>query len=220
VQCKVGASFSAFIHDIEPPPASPTADQENGDFDLEQLSPGIVEHLPPGKNITFGTPPMTQGEAHKVYISTVLHAVASGIGITYESLTGDLSGVNFSSGRMGWIEMQRYIDSWRTNMVIPQVCKPTFKWWVESLVLTGDISERERSLISYNWTPPRREMIDPTKEIAGKIDAIKSGLETFSDVIRQSGKDPDMHMDELKKDFDKLQALGLQLDINPAAPQI
>jgi len=69
--------------------------------------------------------------------------------------------------------------------------------------------------VSVTWTPPRRELIDPTKEIPAKISAIRSGIETLSDVIRQSGGHPGDQFKEIKADNDAIDALGLILDSDP-----
>ena len=55
-------------------------------------------------------------------------------------------------------------------------------------------------------------MIDPTKEVPATVNAIKGGLLTLSEAIRQSGRDPENHLAEYKKDFDAVEKLGLTLD--------
>lgn len=42
--------------------------------------------------------------------------------VVVRTLSGDLSQINYLSGRMGWIEFQRSIDAWRWRMFIPQFC--------------------------------------------------------------------------------------------------
>jgi lambda family phage portal protein len=209
VRQKIAACFSAFVHDIETP-----ADLDNnskGESDIEKLEPGTIEHLPPGKDIKFGTPPLPQGEAYKFFISSMLHSIAVGIGVSYEGLTGDLSEVNFSSARMGWLEFGRNIDDWRANMLIPQFNDQVLSWFLEAIDFLGqDVSNTEAT-----WTAPRREMVDPTKEIPAKIKSMRAGISTLSDTIRENGKEPNKHFDELKADNEKIDSLGLVLDSDP-----
>lgn len=206
VKQKISACFSAFIKDIETP------DQEsNNEFDLEKLEPGIVEYLPPGKDITFASPPLPNSDSYKFYMAANLRSVAAGVGITYEALTGDYSEVNFSSARMGDLQFRSNVDNWQQNIVIPDLCSKTFDVFKATAILLGEPFDEATS----TWTVPRRDMIDPTKEIPAKIKAIRAGIETLSDSIRQNGKDPQKHFEEIKSDNDTIDSLELTLDSDP-----
>ena len=104
---------------IDGPNPSPGADRDVLDKNME---PGSVYNLPPGKEITFGNPPAV-GLEYEPYAAVTLRSIATGYGVTYESLTQDYSKVNFSSGRMGWIEFHRNVEQWRWNMLIPNLCE-------------------------------------------------------------------------------------------------
>lgn len=207
VRQKVAACYAAFVTDIEPPLDNGTPDQPA----IERLEPGIIEYLPPGKDIKFGTPPLPSSDSYPAYISTMLRAISTGLGISYEAMTNDYSQVNFSSGRMGWLEFQRNIDTWRRHMIGPKLNSRVFDWFRQGAELTGE----DMSNVSVSWTSPKREMIDPTKEVSAKIAAIRGGLESLSDVIRQNGKDPFDQLDEMRKDNQLLDQLGLVLDTDP-----
>jgi hypothetical protein len=63
----------------------------------------MIEYLPSGRDVRFATPGASGGYAE--YMRVQLHAIAAGMGLTYELLTGDLSQVNYSSIRAGLIEL-------------------------------------------------------------------------------------------------------------------
>lgn len=200
-QC--AAMFTAFIHDIEGvDDLDAEAEAEIG----EKMEPGIMEILPPGKDIKLSNPP--GADNYKEYTSVVLRSIASGLGITYESLTGDLSDVNFSAGRMGWLEMQRNIDTWQRVIMITQFLDPVFKAFKDGLELIGLGDDRLRAV----HTPPKREMIDPSKEIEAMKVAVRNGFKTLSSVARELGEDPDTHFAEIASDFQVIDDLGLTLD--------
>lgn len=203
---KIAACFSAFVKDIECLPEN--IDQQERDL-LEKFEPGAIEYLPPGKDIVLANPPGV--ENYQEYTSVQLHAIASGLGVPFELLTGDLSQVNFSSARMGWLQFQRNLDAWRENIIIPQLLDKIVGWFLESAELAGlDVSGSD-----WVWTPPRREMIDPAKEIDAMKTAVRSGFVSLSESIRQTGRDPDQHFDEIKADMDKLDNLQLTVDSDP-----
>lgn len=171
-----------------------------------KLEPGMFPQIGYGKDVIFNSPPSTNG--HGEYCTIEQRAIASAYGITYESLTGDLSAVNFSSAKMGWIEFSRNVDRWRWNMLIPMALKQIEKWFLESAYFAGfDLSG-----VTFEWTAPRREMIDPTKEIPAQIKAIRAGLKSWQETARENGFDPEQLTKEIKEDNKRFDDAGLVLD--------
>lgn len=201
-QC--AAMFTAFVHDIE---AMDEGDESDSADELgEKMEPGIIELLPPGKDVKLSDPP--GAENYGEYTSVVLHSIATGLDITYAALTGNLQEVNFSSGRMGWIEMHKAIEAWRNDLMIDQFLRPVWHKFKMEAELVGAPVGGARAV----FTPPRREMIDPTKEVKAAQTAVRSGFQTLSGVIRELGHDPDTHLQEIAADNETLDNLGLTLD--------
>lgn len=202
LKSKIAACFTAFVYDSEAPDQVPTSSLPLTDT----LEPGAVEILPPGKQITFANPPtsgdLTADQRH------YLHAVAAGYSITFEALTGILSDVNFSSGRMGWIESYREVARVRWAMVVPQLLNPIGRWFNEAAGLVAMRGPRRMV-----WTFPRRELIDPAKEIGALIDAVAAGIMSLSDVQRSLGYVPAEVMEELGQDKAAAEKQGLQLSV-------
>lgn len=204
---QVAAMFTAFIHDLE---GIDEFEETKEEVEIgEKMEPGLLEILPPGKDVKLSNPP--GADNYKEYTSVVLHAIASGIGITFEQLTGDLSEVNFSSARMGFLESQRNFDTWRANIMINQFLNPMFNWFKGGLELIGE----RTSQVTAVHTAPRREMIDPSKEVDALKKAVRSGFKTQSDAVRELGQDPDLHFEEMASDLARLDSLGIILDTDP-----
>lgn len=200
IRQKIAACFAAFVTDTEGGAVAPDGKPK---AISDSIEPGIMEVLPPGKSIAFADPPGVTG--YDEYTTTMLRGVAAGYGITYEALTGDLSGVNFSSGRMGWLEFQRNIDEWRWLMLIPRLCGGVWAWFAEAAALSGLNTEGVRA----EWSPPRREMIDPVQETKATVNAIRAGLQSLPEAIRQQGYDPDAVFREIAETNKLLDDLGL-----------
>lgn len=175
----------------------------------ETMEPGAFPVLPPGKEITFGTPP-SAGD-YGPFTKDVLLRVAACYGITYAALTGDLSSVNFSSGRMGWIEFGRNIDLWRWSMLIPSGMTPIAEWFGEAANLGSGLPKSVKS----DWSPPPREMIDPSREVPAIISRLRAGLQTLPQFYRESGMDPDTMIAEIADMNGKLDANKIILDCDP-----
>lgn len=178
---------------------------------LEKLEPGAVEDLPPGWDIEFASPP--QPEDDKEFQLSVLRAVAADYGIPYEILTGDLSQVNFSSARMGWNEFARNLDVWRWHMLIPQAMRPIIGWFRDAAALVGIDVRQEQPL----WTAPARTMVDATREVPALIKAVRAGLLSMPQAIRQQGYDPDMLLSEEAAWRVKTAAAGVLFESDPGA---
>lgn len=85
--------FTGFIYDANETSSSATTD-------TAAFEPGSMITLGPGKTIEWSNPP--QPSAPESYLGHSLRSIASGVGIPYEILTGNLSEVNFSSARISW----------------------------------------------------------------------------------------------------------------------
>jgi len=208
VRQKVASMFCAFVKDLEGVDDSLT-EEEQAEALGEKMEPGLIEILPPGKDVKLASPPSKEGYAS--YVNAMLHSISAGLGITYESLTGDLSQTNFSSARMGKIEMNRNIDTWQHQIMIPQFLNPAFSWFLSGAELIGQNTKGARAI----WTPPARQLVDPTKEIPALKNAVRSGFMTLSEVIRQNGQDPKTHFEEMQKDNEQIDSLDLILDSDP-----
>lgn len=207
---KIAACYAAFItqeDDVELDPNAPDYDDDGPP--LETFEPGMIEYLKSGEQVQFAQPPVV-GD-YDPYVKAILREIAAGLGISYEALTGDLSGVNFSSGRMGWLEFQRQIDAWRNYMVIPQLCRKVATWFADGAALaTG-----RRIPFKLKWTAPRREMIAPDREVPAIRDAIRAGLTSRPEEQSKLGFDPEDLDNEIKEANDRADELDLVLDSDP-----
>lgn len=210
VRQKIAACFTVFVKDVDGGD-DPTTDMTQDPLDevLEKVEPGIVEYLPPGKDVSFAAPPETH--TFDPFSRAQLRKVAAGMGLTYESLTGDMSQTNFSSARMGWVEMGRNVESWRWRLLIPMLCIPVWEHFIEAASLTGPSLE---GVDSY-WTAPRRETIDPLKETEASMRAMRAGIKSWSETARENGYDPEALAAEMGEDIKRFDRYGLILDCDP-----
>lgn len=205
LKAKIAACFTAFVY-------SPEGEGSGSTVLTETLEPGAIEILPDGKQITFANPP--QSPDYVSHQKHHLHAVAAGYGITFEALTGILSDVNFSSARMGWLEFHRNVAAWRWNMTIPQVLDPVHRWFNEAARVAQIRGPRKMV-----WTPPRRELVEPAREIMALIEGVKAGFMSLSEVQRSLGFIPREVMEELEKDIADARAKGLSLSVDGVSGQ-
>jgi len=109
VRKKIEACFAAFVTGSEDEETLGSASADADGRRVENFEPGMIEYLAPGKDVKFASPTHAGGYAE--YMRVQLHAIAAGVGLTYELLTGDLSQVNYSSIRAGLIEFRRRMEA-------------------------------------------------------------------------------------------------------------
>lgn len=176
----------------------------------EKLEPGTIQELNPGETITFSNPPTTEGNNDYTRQSLALHA--AGLGLSYESYSGDLSHVNFSSGRMGWIKEQGNVEDLQWNVVITILCNRVWKWFTKAAYLSAMIPDAN---IGVTWTPPRREMIDPVKETKALSEKVRNGFMSWQDAVRSLGYNPEEILAEMIKDAKAFDAAKLMPECDP-----
>jgi lambda family phage portal protein len=214
IRQKVAACWGGFITTNNASGLSASDLKERRENELT-MSPSTFRYLGDGESVTMANPPGVDG--YSEYVRETMRAVSAGMGISYEAMTGDYSQVNFSSGRMGHIEFRRNIDNWRWNLLIPQLCEPFFKMFLQWAKLRGIDIEGAR----IEWVPPAHVMIDPTKEINAEKEAVRAGFKSRSRVILESGNDPETTLQEIKKEREAALAAGLSFDTDaPVAKPI
>lgn len=204
----IGSSFSLYIQR----PADPDTDDGEPDHAIEDLEPGTVEYLNPGE--TIESPDLPDFSGLDGFAAAQLRAVACALGIPYELLSGDLSRVNYSSGRLGFNAFERALSVWQHRMMRRQFLDRVAVWWTEAAVSARAVP-RSAANLAWQWTPPARAILDPGTENAADSEAVRSGLKTLSEVLRARGKDPRAHLRELAEDLDLLDELDLPLDCSP-----
>lgn len=199
IRQKIAACFSVFYYDREGEPA-------NTDVS-ERVEPGIIEHLPPGSDVQIANPPEVQG--FEEYSRVTLRGVASALGVPYEALTGDYTNSKYSSARMARIAFFSNLDDWQYNMLIPRMCHRVTAWFLRAATLAGITPPKD---ISASYTVPSRQMTDPSKDVPATRDAIRSGLMTQSEAIRERGYSPEAFYAEMRADNEAMDAANIVLD--------
>lgn len=187
IRQKIAACFTAFVTNGDTSQIDGSTTQP-----LEKVEPGIIEYLTAGQTVTFGSPP-DAGASYDPYVKSNLRAIAAAYGMDYVTLTGDLTAVNFSSGRMGWLKFHRRVSALQWLMLVPQMLNKAWDWYIQMANIMGIVNA---SKVKVTWTPPRREMIDPAKEVEGIEMSIRAGLTTLPAAIRENGDDPEEIFDE------------------------
>lgn len=178
--------------------------KQQGVVDLGEMAGGGIVALPPGvSNPTFIEPKAVPGFTS--YMKEGWKEVAAGYRIPYELMTGDLSEVNFSSSRMRQNQFKREVEMEQWAITIPLLCAPVARWFLQALDLVAPVPAGAQM---PDWTTPKWASPNPVQDVASDVGAVKGGMQSLSETIRQRGYDPETVFTELKQDLERLQADG------------
>lgn len=216
MQEKIAACFVAFVHSRAGSTRSPLAgggatEKDSAGRSIARIQPGMIAHLEEGEDVKFGEPSPVNGFAD--YLRIMLRAAAAGAGLTYEQLTGDLTGVNYSSARIGRLEHWAQVDVLQWHMVVPQQLRPAVRRFAQHMIVQGLMGPDEVGGVEFS--PPERAFLDPERDVKGIVAEVRAGLKSLPDAIASRGQDPDKQLAEIASANAQLDALGITLDCDP-----
>ena len=224
VRKKTAAMFAGFVTRANPEDNLMGEGASDADgIALAGLEPGTLQILEPGEDIKFSDP-ADVGGSYSEFLRTQFRAVAAAIGITYEQLTGALTGVNYSSIRAGMLEFRRRCEMVQHGVLVHQLCRPVWAAWMKQAVLAGALNApgfarggpaRRRQYLAVKWIPQGWQWVDPEKEFKAMLLAIRAGLMSRSEAISANGYDAEDVDREIAADNQRADDLGLIFDSDP-----
>ncbi|MEH6630172.1 MAG: phage portal protein [Halopseudomonas aestusnigri] len=218
---KTAAMYTAFITRNDEDDYNDDDDEEDLDEDdvpETQLEAGTIQMLAAGEDIAFSTPADVGGN-YEIFLKMQLRAIAAGIGVTYEQMTGSLEDVNFSSIRAGLLEFQARAKRIQALLIF-QLCQPVWKAWTREAVLFSGLKApgfgaNPRPFISAKWKAPGWRYVNPVQEVNAIKTQIRSGLISRADAVAELGGDIEEVDAILSDDNLRADGLGLVLDTDP-----
>ncbi|MBR2848780.1 MAG: phage portal protein [Clostridia bacterium] len=159
------------------------------------IKPGMVMELQPGEKVEPINPQNGVGANMTEFVKIQTRLFAASLGLSYESLSRDMSGVSYSSARQALLDDQRTFKVLQ-DYLICELCTPVYEAWLEYAVLEGkvpikaaDFFANRRKYTAHTWTPVGWEWVDPLKDITASVKAIDANMTTLQAVCAESGKD-------------------------------
>lgn len=193
INSRAGASKMGFIEWDED--TGPDADDPE-EFYVD-ANPGEFQILPTGAHLKEWNPQYPNGE-FAGFAKHSLRGMASGTGVTYNTLANDLEGVNFSSIRQGTLDER---ENWKElqEWFIECLHRPVYEAWLPRALLLASIKvkntplrpERLERYSIVEWQARRWAWIDPSADATAAEKAKNNMLQAPGQIIRESGRDPD-----------------------------
>lgn len=183
--------------------ANPDDPSQRSYGDLGVLPSGGVTEVPPGLNLTSIEPKPAGGYVE--YCKLQLHLIAAGLGVPYESLTGDMVEVNFSSARIRQIDFRRDREQEQWLVVVPRMCDVVWRWFEDAAVLAGKVRRAEYAV---DHSTPRWDYVNPLQDVRADLAAIGGALLSPSEALRRRGYEPAQVYAEIASDLETLKESG------------
>lgn len=219
IAARIGASKMGII-------TTPTGDEFIGDdvqdgVPMIDMEPGSFYQLPMGQKIDpldFDHP--NSGFAE--FEQAILRGIASGLNVSYASLSNDLSSVNYSSIRQGALDER---DGYRMlqSFLIQHFAEPVFMAWLASAMDFGGIpipaNKFDKFADNVHFRARGWSWVDPLKEINASVVGLNNGILSLQDVAAHYGRDAEETMNQIQRDKEMANSLGLKFGFEPFGVQ-
>lgn len=185
------------------------------------MEPGTFQQLAPGEKFT-GFNPSRPNSAMDPFMRYMLRGFATGIGVSYASVSSDYSQSNYSSSRLALLDDR---DLWRVlqGWFVRNFRREVHRDWLDAAVLSGELSipdyyTKPKKYWPVRFKPRGWSWIDPTKEVGAYKAAVRAGFMTVSDVISLTSDHADAEdvFKDRRRELDMMEEMGLVFDTDPA----
>ena len=174
---------------------------------VQRIDPKTVTYLNPDEQIeALQTPDV--GDSFSKLLVAQLRSIAAACDITYEELTGDMTGVNYSSARVAIITIRRVTEQNQQLLLIPSVIHPIAMRFREFAGLRKQKFAKEIP----RYEIPATAEIDPLKAVKAQNEKLRAGLTTLERELSADNLDFDTVVAQIAKE----QNLNIVLSSNPS----
>ncbi len=198
VAARTASASMGSIEDIpgaDAPPVTPNAaGDENGNQNAipTEAEPGSFMDLRgTGSKLSLWNPEHPTS-AFPTFTRMMSQYAAMGFGISYSTLTGDLSQANYGSLRVGMLDERLH---WRRlqKFVVDHVLDRVFRRWLKMALLNRRIDGITDFDIArwttVDWHPRGFDWIDPLKDVQGELIEVAAGVGSLTRMCGARGLD-------------------------------
>jgi lambda family phage portal protein len=220
VNARVGASKMGFF--TSPSGDGFVADDLDDAVPIMEAEPGTFHQLPQGVEFTSFDPQYPSNEFDSFH-KACLKGIASGLGISYNSLSNDLESTSYSSIRQGALEER---DAYRNmqSFLLDAFVRKVYDAWLASTMEMGAIivplREYDRFRARSEFRGRAWQWVDPQKEMTAAVMGLKNGILSLQDVAANYGKDVEELLAQIQRDKSLMEQFGVKYALEPYAAQI
>jgi lambda family phage portal protein len=197
-------------------PGVPSANEKRLEYSGKMLAPGMIQELNPGDEIQVVDPKGSYGEANGM-LGIEQRLISAGHGLSYEAVSRDMTGVNYSSARQSIIEDDLAFAE--DAELIEEVMTEVYEAFIISGILAGvfrmpgffENHSKKIDYLKHEWITSPKSWIDPVKEVNATKLAMESGQKTFAEICAENGRDWKKVIDEMALINEYAASKGVQI---------
>lgn len=184
---------------------------------VQDVEGGMLEALPPGVNFESFNPDYPH-QNFAAFVSEFKRDISSGLNVAHHNLTGNMTGVNYSSARIAELSERRH---WRARQrwFISSFVRPVFNEWLRMALLTGSIrlpsgatlpgDRFDKFSAAASFQPPGWAWVDPEADIKAAAIAATYDMRSMRAITDEQGVDLDENLIDKARLQARYIALGL-----------
>ncbi len=216
VKERILACLSVFIKKVTPQGLGGSERNTGGgkhEYEGQKLAPGMIKYLNTNEEVDVVNPSGQATDATN-YTKQQLRLIGAGQGISYESVSRDMSESNYSSARQGMIEDDLTYEE--DKELVMEIMDEIYETFLISAVLSGKIQIRDfwenRDIyMAHEWIKAPKPWIDPLKEANANRIAIETGQKTFKEISAENGKDWRSQIDDMEEVIAYARSKGIKM---------
>lgn len=232
VAAVVQSFFTAFITsevntDMTGIPVNETGGMESGQDDAKydpneyEMGPGNINLLNPGEKVEFAEP-KHPAAGFDVFVDAICTQIGAALEIPKDLLLKEFNS-SYSASRAALLEAWKSFKMYRVWFV-DDFCNPIYEMWLSEAVAIGRVNApgfftdplMKKAWLGCEWIGPSQGQLDPVKEVTAEILAVQHGFTTHEDAtMRQNGGDWNNNMNQLEKEYEKLNKIIPQQQETP-----
>ncbi len=197
------------------------ADDYQDNSPIISAEPGTFHTLPQGVDFTAFEPAFPSNEFDSFHKS-ILRGIASGLGVSYTSLSNDLEATSYSSIRQGALEERDFYRN-MTSFVIEHFVRPVFDAWLEAAMEMNAFGIPLRQFNRFSAAAEFRgrgfSWVDPLKEMNASVVGLKNGILSLGHIAGQYGMDSEELLSQIARDKQLAEQFNVEYAIEPYGSQ-
>jgi lambda family phage portal protein len=192
---------------------APQTDEQGNTLDY--VEGGMIFHGDPGEDIKGVNSSVQPAQVDKL-MQILLRQCGRGMDAAYELISRDLSQVTYLSARQGENQDRRHWQPQQEDLNRQLNC-PIWTEFIRMGSLMGmwRVPYGRLDMCAADWITDGWDWIDPSKDVAGEIEAIKAGLMTPQEAAAKHGRDWFQVLTDIEAFKKEATAKKLTLEIFP-----
>ena len=177
-------------------------DLKAGDF----IESGQVVTVPMGAKVNaagYDRP----GSNYEAWTKSQLRGGSAGMGVAYETFTGDLTETTYSGGRQG-LQVERRAYQRQQGILNRKINDPVFDRWLEFVQLS-DLAAIDGADVEVSWLCPGWPWVDPRNDSLSARIELEMGVTTLTKLCADRGLDFEEVQEKRVEEMNFMNEIGL-----------